>query len=279
MGNVYSGRLSAIDNVSFMRDWNVSVQASNPKVIDSATQGGTLRRGGPKSWNGSVNGSGGRPSKFIGDSFSFIGYLQPADGISGVGPRLSGTVFIDQLVINWNFQTQDIINHSLTFQGSGALTRTASAAQILDAGVPDYPEMQGLQILRTIGVAAEEAWPNVISASLTFSNPSVQYVDADTGGWTYRKKGPGLDFTASVTTHEVMETSPEIGDEMVLKFPVGDDEFWEVAWAKVTSFTNINVNRQTGEVISRTVNLEGTMFNEAGTAGHVHSPGAVVLWP
>lgn len=277
--SVHSGRFCAINGVGGLRDWTASETSTPAKVVDSATKNASLRRKGPKSWSGSYNASGGLPDLMPGESFSFIGYTAPTSGIEGeVGWRLSGNAIVDSVTINWNWQSQEVLSHSVQFQGDLGLSK-ASGAAILDVSTPAYDHLVNAFIDWAINGAASAVWGDLVSASLTFTNPSVQYVNSSTGGLTGRKPGPAIDWTLSVVENDFAKASPALGDQVELKLYTTNALFWHLKWGIVKDFSNLNVNRTTGEIISRTVAIEMNGFDDAGVAGTIIKPGAVTFWP
>lgn len=274
----HSGRYGVVNGQSSIRTWSVNETSTPAKHVSSSTKWGTGRRKGIKAWSGSFGAFGGVPLVMPGEFFDFKGYTAPDNDISGDGVTCEGRAVMDSIAITWNWTNAEII--SLVANFSGHLALTIGSDEYSDAGVPDQPStLLALPPAFQIGIGAETPWSCVSQMALNISCANTQYVNADTTGWTGRKTGPAVDWTLAVTEQKVKRAGlPEIGDDMILKLYVNATQFWHLKWGHLKDYSNLTVNRETGEVLSRVANLEMSGFDDAGAAGLIQLPGAVAAW-
>lgn len=280
---ILSGKFGVVNSYSTVRNWSINDVVSPQRFIGSNTKRGTGRRKGVRSWTGSFSAYGAVPTALPGSSFTFTGYTGPTNGISGAGVTYSGTAFVDSVAVTWNWGSGSILSHVVNFSGHLALTKgSASTTDVTD---PDVPVVCGAKItynevIETVDTDVE--WQNLVQATLTMSTPSIPYVNSSTIAsgvcWTGRTGGI-LDWTLAVTEqNEDRLAILEIGEMLDLKLWADDTDYYRLKWGMVEGYSGLNVDRETGAIISRTVNLGMNGYN--GTEGQVTLPGAGSnLWP
>lgn len=285
---VFSGKFGHVDGQSTVRNWTINQPSTPPSFAASNTQGGMGRRGGVRDWTGQFSNYGATPTVMPGDSFTFTGYTAPDGGTpGGSGEVLTGAALVDSVVITWNWQNGEIIGHQVNFGGHLALTEQSSSVSV-DSSQPDVPTFNGTKIKMSTDefVGMEEEIPNLTSATLTITAENQTYVNSDTvvSGvtWTGRKAG-NIDWTLAMNQEDNAKQGstgiPTIGSRY--NFRLFDDatSYWDLLWGHVVDFTNLNVDRETGAIISRTINVAMDGFDGTST-GKITLPGAGSnFWP
>lgn len=268
---VHSGKFAVIDGLGTMRNWSVNDVSNAQKFVASNTRCGTGRVRGTRDWTGNVSAYGAVPLVMPGQYFDFRGYTAPANNVSGSGPCASGNALVESVTITWNWGNGEILAHQINFGGNGELTWIDDFFE--DVSVPVTPIVCGTKILQE-----DEIWPNLVQASLTLTAPMLPYVNSATDCWTYRRSGP-FDWTLSLTEqNNERDGLPEISSDLDLKLFVNASEFWHLRWGHLIDYSNLSVDRETGAIISRTVNLGMSGF-VGGETGHVLMPDESTFWP
>lgn len=282
---VHSGRFGVLNGVSTVRNWSINDLSSPQRFVASNTLGGSGRRPGARDWNGSYGAYGGNPGVMPGEAFSFSGYAAPDnDTAGGVGTIWAGTAIVDSVAITWNWANQEIISHVVNFSANGALTSSASQTALSDATTVDAPAPCGTKI--TYGTPGSGGfgtdWENLVQAVLTITAENQTYVNTDTvvssECWTFRKAGP-IDWTLAVTEQnsDGLPTDVDIAQDEEFQILVDETDFWHLKWGHVGDASGLTVDRETGAIIERTVNIAMSGF-VGGSTGNITVPGAVSDW-
>jgi len=282
---VLSGRYGQVNGVNTLRQWSINDTLSPAKAVASNTLQGTARKKGVRNWSGSFNTFGAAKNLVLpGDSFSFVGYGAPDNGVAGAaGLRYSGTALCKSVAITWNWESGDILSQVVQFEGSLELTK-ASGADPGDAVAPVLPEVGPTDIKWAAGNLTNFAsLPNMTQATLTITAAVTPYVNSSTyiNGflWTGKKAGP-IDWTLAIQQEDTERLTNifEIGDVVNLKLFTDASLYWLLTYGFVRDFTGITVNRETGAIISRTINIDMNAYY-GSTAGQIAMPGGTVYWP
>jgi hypothetical protein len=274
---VSSGKFAVINGVTGVRQWSINETEATNKVVASHTVGGTARTGGVGSWTGSFNAFGHSPLWLPGQLVSFLGYIAPSSGVFGtIGPTRNGQAMVNSVVITWNFKTGELISHVVNFEGHLALT--TGTGTHMDIATPDYPPLCGVKISTFDGTDRTEI-PNITQATFTLTSANTAYTNSSTGCTTGRKDGP-LDWTLALAL-EQPEKPLDIGSDHIIHLgvdPADEDLVWELKWGKVKEYTGLQVNRETGEIVAQTLNIEMNGFVD-GVLGQIVQPDLTVVWP
>ncbi len=283
---LHGGKFCRVNGVDAMRQWSIADQQRQPTAVASNTLLGTARRRGVNSWNGSYMAYGAKPATGImpGSIMSFEGYGCPTNDVSGSGLRYIGDAMVKSVKIDWSWKDGAIIGHQVQFDGSMELVK-ALGADPGDAVAPNLPEILGCYVkwATTPGLTPYNILPNVVSASLTLTSATKNYVNSSTytNGrlWTGQQGGP-IDWTLSITQEddERLTNIFDTGDSVGLKLYTSTTEFWELTYGMVGEFSGITCNRETGEIIKRTINI-GMNAYYGSTAGVIKMPGGTTWWP
>jgi hypothetical protein len=280
---VWSSKFVVVEGVDTLRSVTVNEQQVPAKGVASNTRQGVVRRPGVRSWNGTANRFGGTPALMPGDLFAFNGYFTPADGVEGsAGALLSGTAAVSQLQVNWSWQNGELLSQAYTFAGHLELDKDDDGAALEDTEPPDVLSVCGTKI--QYQESSGGSWvdiPALVTAQLALSVPLHPFVNSDTDCWTGQRVGAPVDWTLTlVQEDERRGVHFDIPDDVGIRAFIDDTNYWELLWGHVRDFTGITGNRETGEILKRTINID--MNAASGAAlGHVLLPGApgTEWWP
>jgi hypothetical protein len=284
---IHSGKWAAIDGFDTVRQWTIADVEAPARGLASNTKFAPVRRKGVRSWTGSYQGFGGTPAMMPGQIAAFVGYGAPSNDISGNGFRYSGNIMADSIDIVWNWRAAEIINHTVNFSGDLELAM-GDGAEVVDNTVPDMPSV-ALALAPQWKPALTGAFAPLSCASqitLRFIGTNPSYVNSCTviNGivWTGRRAGP-IDWTATIVQDDdarVGGVVPLIGDDIELKLFIDGLQFWLLQFGHVRDYTGITANRETGAILSRTVNIDMTAYPQGGAViGKVVKPDTTTWWP
>lgn len=280
---VHSGKFGVVNGEETVRNWSINDEQALQSYVASNTLFGTGRQPGIESWTGSFQKFGYMPNTMPGELLAFVGYQAPDDDVSGNGMRYSGQAMVSQLQINWNWGAGEIINSQIDFAGHLALT-AAVGAEITDASFPTVPPVTVTKIEYAPGPNFDtfEELDCLVSAQLTFQCALQSYVNSCTivasRLWTGQKAGP-IDWTLAITQQDNARTLTK-GQQVALRLYVNATEFFLLKWGRLQNYTGINVDRQTGAIISQTLNFGMDGFDTVGEdVGQIVLPDATVWWP
>lgn len=271
--NAVSGQYAAINGVPSVVQW--SVQRSRPSngYRHSGTRGGRYRNKGVGSWQGSWTAKGGVPTVFPGQAFSFLGYGGPSNHTPGAnGYRYSGNAVVTELTIMWDFTTNKVVEHSLSFVGDLGLT-VSSGVAITDISEEYFPE----------SIVCPMKWNNVdltdmVSAQLKITSDVPSYVNSSTNLETGRRASSMIDWEAQFVIQRNDRTISE-GDLQILKMYINATEFYSLKWGLAREYSGITANRETGEIMSQTLTIEMASNDGTGAIGEIILPDLSTLWP
>lgn len=275
-----NGLLGAVDAVNTVRNWKVSTQAALQAYVASNTKGVTGIEDGNKDWSGSYQSYGHTPVKLPGDALSFIGSL---DGVKGV----SGTAIVDSVEIVVNIESGEVINHTVSFSGNGALSLGVAAA-ITDSVLPAIYSSIG----RKVEIAAPLAVPtfaelaHVRTVTIRLSAANTSYVSSATAGVVKRLKG---NISGSVTISLFADdniltniASLVPNTEKFVRVYVTSTTYWEFKAIKFESLTDITIDREAAAMVGASITGQFTgFFRIAGTLteGSIKVPATTTWWP
>lgn len=285
-----------------LRNWVLNHTSTPEDYVHSGTAGGHDRVGGVFDANGTFDQFGGTPVQFPGDTFTFIGFEGPDTGVYGQsGNALTLPSIVDSLTINWDWAPGGRLSMSTTFSANGCLdTETSSSYTNDDPSLYGCPtrmcdlSIWAQRVCDANGIGSQGSGSgetggaltrldNLASATLTFTADNQTVVNSSTYCCTERRPG-NVDWTLAIVDQENYVQFQE-SDIYLFKLYVNATLFWELAWGIFTGVDNVNVNRETGEIISKTNNfaMKGLLCCGAGDTapdmGYIKSPGAVTRWP
>jgi len=275
------GQFAAVNGHVGVRQWSIDEITEPARYRASHFRNGTQRVAGIKDFTGSFTQELPHPASTVmpGELFQFQGYTGPGTSVYGANGRVydsgaSGAI-VDQVTITWSWSPgepsiQTVVNFSNA--SSTGLTDSSTTA-IADAGTEILPTICDLQIKTGTGVGT--VWTNWTQAVLTISANNPSTVNASTSCWRIRKPGP-IDWTLSVTEDDD-EQKLTIGTDYRILLYTSATEYWELLWGHLEGYTGLNVDIDSGAIISKTANF-GMVSHNGTTLGSITLPGAGAAW-
>jgi hypothetical protein len=275
-----SGQFAAVDGVPGLMNWSVTRAKPSNAQKHSGTRGGTQRRRGVGSWTGAISGVGGLPPGLPGTPLAFLGYTGPGNNTEGgTGIRYSGTIYITDVTIKWDYTTNAIVGYDLNFVGHLGLTRSEGAA-VVDS-VSTIEVESSLCPLKYDAVLAGDYVPfsDVTTAQLKISSEVSSFVNSSTGNETGRRSSSLVDWEFSATIERTDNTLAE-GTEITLQLHTTAALFWELKYGLVREYAGISADRTSGAIMSQTLVIEMSSNKQAdGSLGFIKVPGGTQYWP
>lgn len=275
-----SGQFAAIDSVPAIMQWAVSRTRPSNAFKHSGTKGGTNRRKGVGAWSGTWSAAGGVPAVLPGASASFIGYTAPTTGVENTnGERYSGTIICTEVLIKWDYTTNAIVSHDVSFVGHLGLTR-ADGAAVLDA-VQTVEVESSLCPMKIGTIASPTDLTDIKTAQLKITSDVKSYINSSTGNETGNRASSLLDWEAQF----VIETTDgdmyvEGAEAETLQMFVNATEFWDLRQAFFREMSGVTANRETGDIIDQTLTWEMASNKAAdGALGTIIKPDLTTFWP
>jgi hypothetical protein len=275
-----SGQFAAIDGVPAIVSWNIARTRPSNAFKHSGTNGGTNRRKGVGSWSGGWTAKGGVPAVLPGASASFIGYTAPTTGVEGTdGFRYSGTIFVNEVTIRWDWTTNAVIDHDVSFLGHLGLTK-ASGTAVTDA-VQTVEVESSLCAILAGTVAAPTAITDMKTAQLKITSDVKPFVNSSTANETGHRGGKLIDWEAQIVVENTDGTLFTEGTEFeTLRMGVNAAQFWDLQQAFFREMSGVTANRETGDIIEQTLTFEMASNKAAdGTLGAIVKPDTNNYWP
>lgn len=285
---VRSGLNAVVDGQAGVQNWTLNDTLQQATGNPSNARGGTVRRNGVRDWTGGFLQHTAAPALFPGDYFTFTGYTN--EDASGAGAAsYSGPAIVDSIALNWDWAGGGIINTQVNFGANGVLT--PGTATGTDATNVEAPPSACTKIQYSTDGTTFVEWTDLTAAVLTISKANPTHANSSTcaqvGGagptytWTHRRPGV-LDWTLALTEEnsDGLGANQLLGTDLVFRLFVDDSDYWEVKWGKVGEASGLNVDRATGQVLGRTINI-AMNASRVNTAfdGHIINPAGTTKWP
>jgi len=279
---VASGKFGVVNGHTTVRNWSVSETFTTHQIIASNTKGGSLRKPGIKDWNGSFLQNVDAPVNMPGEEFTFGGLSWPSTGAEGgSGFVYSGEAIVENIAVAWDFTSGAPIALTTNFAGNGELSKTTAA--YTDSVAPDPPCADNDTKIEIVGGGAGSGGGDevcgITQATLNVLATNPSYVNSCTGGWTKRKGGP-IDWNLALTIEEAdLSALPfDVDDYVEIKAFIDSDSYWHLKYGIVRDFSNFMVDRESGNIISVTANIEMSSHNDSATLGLVKVPDGEENW-
>ena len=270
-----------------VRSWTFDA-VSNPELRTySGTRFGTQRISGFAEYTGSFRGFGAIPPLFVGDTFTFLGYTAPTSGVP-CSPGCAFTVesLVESVNITWNWTRENRgVNWTINFTSNEAATVIDDFDDPCDDEVYCDDNPCDLTFIMYDPCAADAVveFCNIVSASLTFTSRNIAYSNNSTSCVVKREVG-NLDWTL-----EVVDQNPCIIPVLNADYwfdilaTVSPASKWRLKWGNNTGVTNLNVDTESGEIISKTntFGMQAVNCCVPGTPvrGSIIDPNGVTVWP
>lgn len=277
----HTGRYGSINGVGAMRNWSINEGFTTVKSVASNTQHGTNRNQGIYDWSGQYAAYGHTPAAMPGEYLTLSAYKAPdaADDIDN-GELFGGSVLVGSVAITWNFATNEPISHVVQFGGNGALSVSAGSPPADAASVAEFRPCDGK--IAYFESPTVNRIAHVTQAVLTFTREMKTSVNSGTSTGsgsctTIRKPGAAIDWTLAITTEDGNEVAALASGQIKnLRAYVDATDFWDLKWGIFGQRSGLQVDRETGNVISQTHNAEMKGFNSG--VGNITKPGAGSAW-
>jgi hypothetical protein len=266
--SIHSGKFGAVNGISTVRNWVVNEVETPARFRASNTGAGTGRRTGVYDCTGSFEGYG-TPDVMPGEYFNFKGFTASTSGAYGAaGARKDlDNAIVQQVTVNWNWKTGDIINWMVTFAAGEPLELVHATGAVTDLTTTEAPKPCG-----TLIEVNDQPWVNLVSAVLTITADNPSFVNSGTSCNTGRRPGP-IDWTLAVVEEARTPSHPR-GANYDLKLYIDAFNFWHINWGRMVSNTDLRVDMDSGAIISMTTNFEmNSNHSTTGVLGFLRMPG------
>lgn len=276
MAGRHGGKFGVVNGRSAIQNWSINHTSFPAVTKPSNLRNGTMRRKGVQDWNGSFTQVHGKPDLFPGESFTFQGYTSSdTDVYDTNGEVYSGTAFIDSMNMVWSWANgTPAILTTFNFSGSGALT--SSNTKYTDTSTEMTPSICDLKIEQA-DVDVFSAIANVTNITWNVTAENVGRANSSTSCWVERKAG-NIDWTLAVTEEETDQLLA-IGDNFQLKLYVNATEFWLLKWGHLESYTDLTVDVESGDIISKVINFSMEGHDGTTGVGTIKDPDDTAQWP
>jgi hypothetical protein len=265
----YTGIHGAVGGVASLMAWSLSDSSASPVDRTGATGGLPVRGPGIKSYSGSISRAGSMPPVFPGGTMAFVGYMSPTTGVPGTnGPGVSGLAIIKSATIKWDWTTNKALSVECAFGAASDFVFADTAAPALVPGyAPTYPCGSNIK-WRLPGGAVLLDILETKTATLSITNATQTIVDAGSG--CLQLEGPGNpDLTVSIELST--PDRPIATNNLVeLHLPVGASAY-RIKYLRCKGYSNLKINRESGEFISQTVDFEWSSLSGA-IVGSLYAP-------
>lgn len=277
--SVISGKDGAVNGQPIVRSWSLAHSADIKSMVASNTQSGSVTLPGNENWSGSFVQYGHIPSLIPGESFVFTGSV---DGATGA----YGEARVSTVTIAWGHEAGEPIGMVIAFQANGELTLGAAVASDTD----DFDNVES-----SVGVLVKLATPggsfdpldDVRSAQLVLTAANKEYRSSSTEGHTKSEEGPwDWALTIDMYSGALLSELPAVNEVKGIQLFVNATEYWELLWGRVGEMTNIQVNPETGDLVSGSLNMSMHAIEtiaDTATIGSITHPSAIggttTIWP
>lgn len=268
-----------------IQNWILNPVTTPELRVYSGTRFGTQRIPGFDDYSGSFEGFGGRPPLFVGDSFTFLGYTAPTNGV----PCTPGCIYIVPAIVNtlsivWNFTAENRgVFWTIGFQSNGTPSvNTAFDDPCTDLVYCDPNPCSLIPIMKNPCAAdAVVEWCNITSVTLNFVNNSIAYSNSTTNCELRREVG-NLDFTLDIVDQNPCIV-PTLKTDYWFELPDSLTTKWILKWAHFQGVTNFRVDTQVAGMIEKTNSFGMQAVNCCVPAtpvrGVITNPAGVNVWP
>lgn len=281
-----SGRFGLVNGLSRVSNWQVNDSKNADAYQSSNTAAGTARGGGVRDWNGSFSGQGGSPPVMPNQEFLFEGYTEPDNGVlGGDGLVYTGQAIVSQVAITWNWTNNQLLRWSANFAGKPGLTFARATPTVDTSALADEFACGTYFEYGVDDAVVDIEIPALTSATLTITANLAPASNSSTrsGGECFIDRTPGnIDWNLSMNQEDRdrgVSGYPDLGQDVGLKLYTKADlsEFWALNFGRKLSYTNLTVDTQSNNQISRTLNYAmQARLPSTGALGNITLPGETV---
>jgi hypothetical protein len=256
---VISTRRSRLDGVPTFRKATINPKSNLQELVHAGTKGGRQRIIGIKDWDGTYEEYGMVPTWFPGDSVTVTGSLDGSEGVEG-------DAIVTQTVITIPISDKTPPTIVGTFRGVGALSLDDSSAVALPSA-QDIPEVANLCVLlaELSGSPSYSAQANTNEIVITLTADAQEYHDCGSSGWMESTEGL---WDAEVVYKRRCKPSelPTWGGAYHVRVPIdaAASEYYQFEYMRVGDFSDITLDRETGELLNISIPLSMSMIESVG---------------
>jgi hypothetical protein len=292
MGQAVSGLWGVINAQKGISRWNLTKSIQNGSYVASNTKQATVRMRGIEDANGGWTSQSVIPLAMPGQRFAFQGDAGVNVAIPGQHWIYSGNVILAQLQVAWDWTMNKPITYTYTWAADGPITQT-SAAPLADAseevGKSSFDNF--IYVGDSLGSGSSGGAGTKLcarTATLTITSKLVQNADSCTEGTYQRLAGP-LDWALALNfagndLAGFWQNGDSLGDIIALRADVDSvsNSHWFLKWGRVGDLSNLQVNVESGEIISATANVAMSAYDDDDVLGQITKPsasGTDLWWP
>lgn len=259
--------------VTHMRNWNLTDVQAPVTYSSSQTKLAMGRKTGIRSWQGSFQGYGGYPGFVPGEYLDFLGYKGNDAGDETPSEVAGGEILITSLDITWNWQSNEVISWQAAFTGNGEIAYTTPDLELPSDGTAPPTPCNTQWNRNTVAI------PALTTGTLNLSCTAIETVNSNSyaNGFCWKGVKPGIkDAKASVTQES--DTQPyTVGELITLRCNIDATTYWELAYMHFLGYSNIQVNRETGAIITQNLDYEMSIISGSTTGSIQHSGGKIFV--
>lgn len=292
MGQAVSGLYGVVDGQKGISRWNLTKSIQNGSYVASNTKQATVRMRGIEDANGGWTSQSVVPLAMPGQRLSAVFDAGVNIAIPSQHWLYSGNVILAQLQVNWDWTMNKPITYNYTWAADGPIVQSSGAA------LADTSEEVGkssfdnfIYVGDSMGSGSSGGAGTKLcarTATLTITSKLVQNADSCTEGTYQRLAGP-LDWTLALNfagndLDGFWQNGDTLGDIVALRADVDsvNDSHWFLKWGRVGDLSNLQVDVESGEIISATANLAMSAYDDDDVLGQITIPsetGTALWWP
>ncbi len=282
---VVSGKSGWVMNgaaaLACIRDWQISYTADLKAAVCNVSRGAPFRIQSIFDWVGTWKSYGPYPAAKPGDAITFRG------AITGTSPNVKGvegSAIVERVEITCDIENGGIIEHTVTFAGNGALSRTSTSSWTNATTYPTpYPARLG-----KVETAAPAAVPtfaelgDVRNWTLSLQVALQAYASSSTALYRKRVVGPfDASLTIGIFADNLTTMVPLPNEVKHVRLYTEAAKYWDIKWARFSGVNGYDVDIETGKPVGCTLaaGLSGVENPGAGYAGGwVKDPDGTAYW-
>lgn len=260
-----SGQYGAVkigsEVASTITNWQINSTSTTNAYTASNTKGGTGRKPGMRSANGSFAGMGPIPAVLPGQRFNFVGFTGPSNGTStGQGKLYSVPAIAESASITWDYEGRGFVNYTLNFISDGQLSVTTGAS-IQDTSYPIAIQPDPDKTIEIVGEETQECYWNIANATLNLNCNISTYSNTCTGGWQQASPG-ALDWSlsCSVQNDDITAYPFDVGDDIALRLYGDSENYWLLKWLHCREMSGLTVDIAGNGLVTFSMNFDGNGF-------------------
>jgi hypothetical protein len=261
------GKYAYINGVPLTGSWAYNEAVAGHEHSDSGVAGGMRIGDGVVNGTGAITGFGAQPPLFPGTALSATLVKSRAEGAN---KSLIGSILVNQLTIEANYQTQTDFSWTANFGAQGILANSATAATPTET--PDVENGKDLAIMLGADEVLGGTDGSIVSVRMDFRCNDVTRVH---NGATYRQLGNlSAEITLAMLNDDLYDADFARNKVDSVKIYVSPDTFWQFDHLKWQSKTDYKWDNETRDFVGYTVVAKWT----AGDSGQIIAPDESVLW-